>query len=469
MQKILTIARREYNAMVSTKAFLIGLAMMPVLMLGGMIAPRLLSGMERAQDRRIAVVDHTGSLFLPLKLAAEQRTQQLNVAATSTGSADDDADEKTRIRKAMGLEEIHRYVIESVPTESFDDEARLEFSEQIRERSLYAFIEIPAEVVTPAAPLIGMDLQAGAPELPKIAYFAEDAAMSDARRWLDATLNQLTRGVRLAEAVPVAQLPQVMLEVERRSEVVGKGLYSRADDGSIVSGEKPSEMAATLVPMAMMMLMFMIIMMSAQPMLESVLEEKTLRISEVLLGAANAQELMLGKLLGNVAGSLTVFSVYAVGAISLAMYQGYGDLIPFHVLPWFLIYQVLAVLMFSSLFMAIGACVSHLREAQSLLLPVWMVILLPLMVWINVVREPNSTLATGFSFFPPSTSMMMTLRLATGATIPVWQILCSILLLLGGTAGGVTAAARIYRIGILWQGKTPRLNELISWVLRAPG
>jgi ABC-type Na+ efflux pump permease subunit len=259
-----------------------------------------------------------------------------------------------------------------------------------------------------------------------------------------------------------------MIELERTAAVTGTGLYSMQSDGSISSDEKPSEIAATLVPLVIMMLMFMIIMMSAQPMLESVLEEKTLRISEVLLGSANAQQLMMGKLLGNVAGSLTVFGVYALGGLCFAWYQGYASLIPWHVLPWFLVYQVLAVLMFSSVFMAIAACVSQLREAQSLLLPVWMVIMLPLMVWIKAVREPNSLMATGLSFFPPSTPLMMTLRLSTGATIPLWQILLSFVILVGGTVLGVTAAARIYRIGILWQGKTPRLSEMISWLVKAP-
>jgi ABC-type Na+ efflux pump permease subunit len=210
-------------------------------------------------------------------------------------------------------------------------------------------------------------------------------------------------------------------------------------------------------------------MMSAQPMLESVLEEKTLRISEVLLGSANARQLMTGKLLGNVGGSLTVFALYAAGGLLIANTQGYGDNVPYHVLPWFVIYQILAVLLFSSVFMAIAASVSQLREAQSLLLPVWMVMLLPMFVWFNVVREPNSTLATALSFFPPSTPLMMTLRLATGAIIPLWQIILSVVLLIAATAFGVIAASRIYRIGILWQGKTPKLNELLMWLIRNPG
>ncbi len=470
MQKILTIARREYQAMVATKAFAIGLAMMPILMLGGTWIPGLLKGMEKSEDRRIAVIDGTGQLLGPLKMIAERRNQMLPSAMEQSSSDKDGSSkelskneqEDRDARKAMGLEEIHRYVLEEVSPEGFDDEQRLALSDKIRNNELYAFIEIPADVLTAA----NMDLTSPAAlQLPPIKYFAQDAALADAKRWAEASLNQLIKANRLSAA---GVQPQVLLELERKSAVLGSGLFSRDENGVITSEEKPNELASIFLPMGIMMLMFMIVMMSAQPMLESVLEEKTLRISEVLLGSANANQLMTGKLLGNVAGSLTVFVLYAGGAIAMASWKGFADSIPFHVLPWFVVYQILAVLLFSSIFMAIAASVSQLREAQSLLLPVWMVMLLPMFVWFNVVREPNSTLATVLSFFPPSTPLMMTLRLATGAIIPLWQIALSVVLLIAATAVGVIAAARIYRIGILWQGKTPKITELLVWLIRNP-
>ncbi len=486
MQKILTIARREYQAMVATKAFVVGIALMPVLMLGGTWIPGLLKGMEKSENRKIAVVDGSGQLFAPLKMLAEQRNQMLNVATdgaapkfpdatagkesaaetdVSSGSPKSltrDEEEDRKAREAMGLEEIHRYVLEQFPAEGFDDTKRFELSERIRNDELYAFIEIPADI------LEAKPIDPAFPEsflLPEITYVAQDAALADAKRWTETSLNQLIRANRLSSA---GVSPMVLLELERKASVSGSGLFTRDDDGHITSEEKPNELASIFLPMGIMMLMFMIVMMSAQPMLESVLEEKTLRISEVLLGSANARQLMTGKLLGNVAGSLTVFTLYAGGALIAANWKGYGDSIPYHVLPWFLIYQILAVLLFSSLFMAIAASVTQLREAQSLLMPVWMVMLMPMFVWFNVIREPNSMMATALSFFPPSTPLMMTLRLATGAIIPLWQVLLSIVLLLLGTAVGVIAASRIYRIGILWQGKTPKITELLGWLLRDP-
>lgn len=476
--------------MVATKAFVIGMTLMPILMLGGMWIPGLLQGLERSEQRTIAVIDNTGRLFDPLSMAARQRNAMTATVSeneesnespenqaivgdaatgkpaenelTSGGRRDEQDEDARRARRSMGVDDINTYVLEAVSPEGFDDEQRLILSEKIRMRELHAFVEIPAGVLSGETPaLTSPDVL----KLPEIRYCAQDAALSDVKRWLDTALNQLIRVERLTT---LGVTPMALLELERRAPVNSSGLYVRQQDGTISSEQKPDEMLSIFLPMGIMMLMFMIIMMSAQPMLESVLEEKSNRISEVLLGSANARQLMTGKLLGNVAGSLTVFTLYAGGSLIMASWQGYADKIPFHVLPWFVVFQTLAVLMFSSLFMAIGASVSQLREAQSLLLPVWMVILLPMMVWFNVVREPNSMLATSLSFFPPSTPLMMTLRLATGAIIPWWQILLSVVLMVAGTVFGVIAASRIYRVGILWQGKAPKLTEMIGWIIRDP-
>ena len=250
MQKILTIARREYQAMVATKAFIVGMAMMPILMLGGMIVPKLLRGIEKAEDRRIAVIDHTGQLFLPLKMAADQRNLMLKAEtsedkkdATEAQPADGKADEEKaadgqpkmssedreerEAKKAMGMEEIHRYVLEQFPAEGFSDEKRLELSEQIRDRKLYAFIEIPAEVLTAATPDLSQPdkLNPDSLKLPEISYVAEDAALADAKRWAETSLNQLIRAHRLSTSVSPIELPKVMVELERRASVRGGGLF----------------------------------------------------------------------------------------------------------------------------------------------------------------------------------------------------------------------------------------------------
>jgi ABC-2 type transport system permease protein len=113
--------------------------------------------------------------------------------------------------------------------------------------------------------------------------------------------------------------------------------------------------------------------------------------------------------------------------------------------------------------MAVGAAVSQLKEAQAMLLPIWLLLACPLFIWLQIVREPNGTIATWMSFFPPAIPLVMVLRLASDAVVPVWQIIVGLLLLVATTAICVYIAGRVFRIGILWQGKSPRFGEIIRW------
>lgn len=306
MNKIFTIAWREYQAMVATRAFVIALLLMPILMLGGAWLPALLRGLETPELRKIAVVDSTSLLFNRFQEAVKQRNVQLqskqtpetagtspSAPADAGNSARSDSDalistvrsqQKADTRgEELGLQDIHLYELEEIPAEDFGDEQRLALSERIRRGDLYAFIEVPADVLEPR-PFSPENLKNPAPDLvrlPAMKWVAEDAALSDARRWSEAAMNQLIRSQRLSSSVSPIVLPTVLLELERRSPMEGGGLYARDESGRIVSESKPDEITSLLLPMIIMMLMFMVIMMSAQPMLESVLEEKTLRIAKV--------------------------------------------------------------------------------------------------------------------------------------------------------------------------------------------
>ena len=100
-----------------------------------------------------------------------------------------------------------------------------------------------------------------------------------------------------------------------------------------------------------------------------------------------------------------------------------------------------------------------------MLLPVWMLMMSPMFVWLMVVRDPLGVMPTYFSFFPPATPTVMMLRLATGQAIPWWQPVASILIMTVSTILIVIVAARIFRVGILWQGKTPKLREILRWAV----
>ena len=109
----------------------------------------------------------------------------------------------------------------------------------------------------------------------------------------------------------------------------------------------------------------------------------------------------------------------------------YGDLFPSaDVVVWLLVFQSLAVLMYGALFIAVGAAVSDMREAQSMMMPVMIFAMMPMFVWFQVVREPASTLSVGMSLFPPATPMLMLLRLSATQEVPIWQPVVGVVMVL---------------------------------------
>jgi len=455
MRKILVIAWREYRAMVGTRAFLLSLAVMPLLMAGVVCVPAVLNGLQQHQVRRIAVVDHTNVVFRPLQLAAEQRNEQLTASRTSSDSSDG----QQRLLSMLGLQDRHQYQFEQLTGTAFGDTDRLLLSDQIRAGGLDAFLEIPAAAMHyPAAET-------------QLVWVSEDAALSEARLWCEQLVDAMLQQQRLADCLPSSLLPTVLSQLSQPVGIGPVGLYYRDEKGQIQQGTQQHSMTALILPIGVMGMMFMAVLLSVQPMLESVLEEKTLRISEVLLGSASAAQLMTGKLAGNAAGAMTIFGLYGTGAAIAAWVQGLSGGIPWALLPWLLLFQLLAVLLFSSVFMAVAACVSQMREAQCLLMPVWLILMLPLLLWFTVIREPNGTLATAASFFPPATPLLMAVRLCSGAVIPLWQCVLSLLLMLAGTGLGIATASRLYRAGILRQGQAPGFSELLrlAWSGEASG
>ena len=446
MRKIWTIAQREYNAMVATKAFLLSITLMPILMFGGIIVANRLKDVGEEDDKTIVVVDGSGgTLFDRLQLVADVYNSIDENTVASANPGDDPPEEDDAGMSGS-------YILKRFPADSLTDPERLALSDQIRAGELDAFLEIPAETIDES-----LDAKH------EVRFYAQNAAISPERRWLDRALNDAVAARRL-EALGID--PAVVKQASAGVRVVPLGLLKQATDGSIRGAGEDQNMFGLFMPLGFMMLMFMVIFLSAQPMLESVLEEKAARIAEVLLGSTNPFQLMLGKLLGNAAGSLTVVALYGVGGYCAAAYNDLTDFIPWRLVPWFLVYQILAVFLFSSIFMAVGAAVSQLKDAQSLLLPVWLLLCCPMFVWLQIVREPNGPIATYLSFFPPATAMVMVLRLGAEAVIPLWQPVVGLLVLVATTLACVFLAGRVFRIGILWQGQTPRVGELFRWALR---
>jgi ABC-2 type transport system permease protein len=437
MHKVLRFAAREYKAAVKTKGFIIGLVLAPLFMGGSLIAFFLLKDRVDTTDKRIAVIDRSGVVAQALMDAAEYRNAK-EIFEEGTGK---------KIRPA--------YIFERVEPNKDDPKAQhLALSDRVRNGELYAFLDIGPQVVHP-----GEDREAF-----RISYYAKNAAMDDVRNWISWPINNQLRKLRLADAgIKESDVKDLFSWVG----VDGMGLLSVDEStGNIEDARKANPVEALVIPIVIMMLMLMMIMMSVPGMLQSVMEEKTQRIAEVLLGSIKPFEFMSAKLLSGIAVSLTSSAVYIIGGIVAVEYMGYEEYVPFHVLPWFIVYMLLAIIMFGAISAALGSTCNDAKDAQSLSFPTIVPAIFPMFIYFPVVKEPLGSFATWASLIPPFTPLLMVLRLCTPGSVPTWQPYVGLVGVLLCTLFFVWAGCRIFRVAILMQGTPPKLANIVRWAIR---
>lgn len=416
MSKVFHIAKREFVATVFTKAFIIGLMMLPALMaVGVLIGPWLFAEREFSVHGQVALIDPTG------KLAQEWR-EPLGAPFTLTlveRPADSDLEhEKRWLRDVdialphLALAVIHHDAIEP----------------RSGEKTFGSY-----DLLVPP----NQDMRT---------------------EWA------IQQGLR--QAIVSARVRARGLD---RAEI--NGLVTVADVKTVTvseDGEHANGAALTFVlPVAFMSLLLMAVMGSGQGLLTTTIEEKSSRVIEVLLSAVSPMQLMAGKLLGHMAISLIGISLYlGLGVLTLSSFSLIGLLAP-SLLFYLLIFFLLAFFTIGSLMMAMGAAVNDMREAQSLMTPMMLFLTLPWFLWSPISRDPNSTLSLVVSFLPPLSSFGMLLRIASSSPPPAWQIWLSIGIGAVAVVGTVWAAAKIFRIGLLLHGKPPNLATLVRWVLAA--
>jgi ABC-2 type transport system permease protein len=462
MRKVLLIAAREYKAAVRTKAFLVSLLLMPLLMVGTSAIQYVTRKQLDTEDKRFAVIDRTpGSSLYPLLLKrAEQRNQnQLR---------DEETDEKTKA--AFILEKIEPSADDPAAVE----EQRLELSNRVLNGEYFGFIEIG-----PGIAQLWEISQLFNPKSPPrdrayLRYQTNHPTYQAFRAWADLYVQLSIRDKlieNLQRYLPFLKLGgpgggDIDLSKFRPLTLETFGLSKRdPKTGAIKDPEMVQQIASLLVPAGFVGLMLMVVMLGSTPAMQGIVEEKMQRIAEVMLGSVRPFQLMLGKLVGLMGVSLTIALVYLGGAYWAAVHYGFADQFSVGILAWYLVFQVLALLMYGSLFLAIGAAATDMKETQTLVLPVVLVCCLPLYTITTIIEDPNGKLAVGASFFPFTTPMLMMARLAVPPGIGWLQPLLGVLIVLATTLFCVYAAGRIFRVGILMPGKGARFTDLARWVI----
>jgi ABC-2 type transport system permease protein len=340
------------------------------------------------------------------------------------------------------------YVIENVPVSGSLEDARKPLEQRVRDKKLYGILTVRDDID------------------------AENAFQFYARTVGDIKSIQAFQGA-LRRSVIALRFERANIDVEK--EIVAK-LIAKVDmQTNEISKEgvstKKDFMEAYLGTFMFVMVLFFTLFLYGIATMRGILEEKSSRVMEVLLGSVSPNELMTGKILGIGLVGLTQVAVYAVTAGLVRLYltsqsnpDMAGILSSFTAgkMIFFLIYFMLGYFMYTALFACIGAVCNSEQEAQNLQSPVQMCLMLPMMATIFFVGQPDSTIAVVVSLIPIFTPMVMFMRICV-QTPPAWQIALSIALSLGTTWLIFRGAAKIFRIGILMYGKRPTIPEIFRW------
>ncbi len=409
--KSLRVALWEFGEKVKSKAFIISLIIMPVIMILFGVLPGLLASRPDEKATVIGVVDCTGRIV---------------------GSLAAKLDEKFRLPNGQP-----NYIIKNLDVKGTVPEMKSEANRAVTNGEIEGYFFFP-----PAA------IDSG-----KIEYRSENVSNIKIQERFSRAIEEVVAENRItAQGLNPSLIKKIIMNVDVQSiKISEKG------------EEKSSGFLETFFSgyIAVMMLLFLV-MTSGQLLIRSVVEEKSNRVIEVLLSSCSAQDLMVGKILG--LSGLGIVQVFLWGLIGFAVSLkiGLNLFVPENLLLS-LVYFVIGYLLYAAIFVAAGSPVTTEQEAQQITTYVSLALVFPMVIAIVVMQNPNTALIKVLSFIPVLTPTLMVLRILVQMPA-LWEILGTIALLIISSIATMWAAGKIFRTAILSYGKKPTLPELIRWI-----
>ncbi|HSD67518.1 MAG TPA: ABC transporter permease [Vicinamibacteria bacterium] len=408
--KLWAIVRREYLARVRTKGFVIGTILGP-LVLGAMMIIPVFALRSSSKLLKVAVLDGTGTL----------------------GPAVEDA------LRAARFGDKPRFDVQPAGGEAALKKAVLE-------GRLDGYLDLPADAVAKGA----------------ASYLGRNVSNRIDLRTMERAVSDVVVGARLAGAgLDPGKVKDLTKELDLKTIRLSE------------SGEREDQGAAFLFAIILLMILYTSILMWGQMVMNSVIEEKTSRVVEVMASGVPSTTLLAGKLVGVGAAGLTQFLVWSLSlfGVSLAMAGPLAGTFPMPeitplMLVSFVLFFLLGFYFYAALYAAIGAAVNTVQEAQNFLWFVMTPIIVGMVSFSAVLEAPDGALSVAMSMIPGISPLIMFLRIVV-QTPPTWQIALSIALLVLGILAVLWFSARVYRVGILMYGKRPTFPELMKWVRHA--
>ncbi len=219
-----------------------------------------------------------------------------------------------------------------------------------------------------------------------------------------------------------------------------------------------ADKAPAIVAGALAYFLWLMVFSIIQYLLMGTIEERSNKIFDTLLTSVKLPELLAGKL-------LAVFAVTSTMMLSWSMFAGVGsafaasqspalmDLVepfiaaatdPALIIPA-LVSFMLGYVLYGAIFMALGSLCDTIQEAQTLLSPMMILLMLPMFAIFIAFQDPGSPVIDYASWFPLFTPFLLILRIPQDP--PLWEILAQMGLMAITTALIVWGATKVYRAG----------------------
>lgn len=432
MNKIALIISREYFSRVKKKSFLVTTILVPIVIIVFYAAIIAISVNSSEESQKIAIMDEAG--LFDGKVPGNSKN----------------------------------FSFSFVEPESEDA-----FAKKYKDQGFQSFLYIPSfHIDTPK----------------KITLHSQSSASLSTTLALEKMINKSIRDKRLlAQGIDPKKLESASSDISIRNTIDTK-------DGA----KKSVAGVAYGVSFACGILIYMMMIIYGTQVMRGVTEEKTNRIAEVIVSSVKPFQLMAGKIIGIGAVGLTQFGIWIILIIMMQLaiplifpdmmneitanaaaaeasgasesmaatvMQGLSALPIGKIVFSFIFYFLGGYLTYASLFAAIGSVVSDDQaEAQQLVFPIMMPIILGFVIMTKAVNEPNSSLAVFGSLFPLTSPIVMMGRITFD--IPFWQMALSMALLVGCFIFFTWITGKIYRTGILMYGKKASWKEMLKWAFK---
>lgn len=434
MRKTLAVLKREYLATVRKKMFIFMTLFFPVLFSGLIILPGLLMA-KGLGEKRVVVLDGTGQL-------ADAFTTVEQIATPNVNRRNDNAiNSKLQISYVNGQREGNLNAAAKPYL------ARISADRKSADK-------LDGVLVIPKNAIDGKDA--------KMEFYTRTSTDMFTEARLERAANRAIQRHRFsARGIDQASIEALTREVPAENVQVSKsGEQKKGGDANFIIG---FVFAALLIMPSFVY---------GVETMRGIIQEKTDRVVEILISSMSPGQLLVGKVTGLALVGLTQVTVWLLIAAGAATFgAATAAMAGINVMQWvrpstfvyFIVFFLLAYFTYVCIYAIGGAICNSDKEAQQLIAPISMIMMLPWFLMVGIITNPDSSLAVGFSLAPVFGPITMFVRTLVSEP-PMWHVVASIGISLATIAVFYWATAKIFRIGVLSYGKRPTIPELWQWM-----